>query len=446
MEDAMVLRTIPRLTSLFLILIFVLTFLWPLAQVPVKAASPVFVRPDGHDYECNGLEDEPYPGGTGPLPCAFKTFWKAHDEVDDPGIIYVGAGTYSDVFSIGKSVTVIGAGVDTTIIDRGEDPQGIIISGGVPPTVDISNLTVRNSINAGPGGGIVVVSGTVTLRDCAIQNNTANSGGGIQNWDHLTIERCTINGNIATGSFGGGGIENLGTLVLIDSSVADNHADTPNARGGGILNDNDDLSEAVQIIRTTLSGNSANYFGSALADSGDGHVWLANVTITGNTIAAGYGTVSVSAGHSVDIWNSTIAGNYAGGPGTMGGVLTESPVILANTILADNDYSNCSVSGAGLITTTGANIDSGSTCGFTAGPNMPNTDPLLGSLADNGGYTETMALLPGSPAIDTGYGTVCSLFPVDAVDQRGVARPIGVGCDIGAYEAPMWLFLPLLMR
>jgi hypothetical protein len=57
-----------------------------------------------------------------------------------------------------------------------------------------------------------------------------------------------------------------------------------------------------------------------------------------------------------------------------------------------------------------------------------------------------MALLPGSPAIDAGYGLVCSMFPVDGVDQRGVARPIGLGCDIGAYEAPMWLFLPLIMR
>ena len=77
---------------------------------------------------------------------------------------------------------------------------------------------------------------------------------------------------------------------------------------------------------------------------------------------------------------------------------------------------------------------------------MPNTDPLLGPLADNGGYTETMELLPGSPALEVGHGLICTMTPVDSVDQRGVARPIGLGCDIGAYEAPMWLFLPLVMR
>ena len=101
-----------------------------------------------------------------------------------------------------------------------------------------------------------------------------------------------------------------------------------------------------------------------------------------------------------------------------------------------------------MITTTGSNIDSGTSCGFGGGPNMFNTDPLLGPLADNGGYTETMALLPGSPALEAGNGLICSMIPVDGVDQRGVARPIGIGCDIGAYESqyPYSLFLPLIMR
>jgi hypothetical protein len=446
MEDTMNLRSISRLVPLFLLLLITLVLVLPSAQAPVKAASPVYMRPDGHDYECDGSVDVAYPGGTGPLPCAFQTFWKAHNEVDDPGIIHVGAGTYTGVFSIGKSVTVIGAGIDQTIIDRAGSPQGIIISGGAPPTVVISNLTVRNSINIGSGGGVVIVNGTVSLRDCVIQNNTAWSGGGIENWGDLTIERCTISGNVATGNFGGGGIYNLGTLVLIDTSVVDNHADTAGANGGGILNDNDDPGEYVHIIRTTLSGNSADNNGSALKDQGDRPVWLANVTVTDNTITSGDGSIMITAGKTTDIWNSTIAGNHAGGPGVEGGVMTASTLILANTILADNDNSNCYVTGAGFITTTGSNIDSGSTCGFTAGPNMPNTDPLLGPLADNGGYSETMALLPGSPAIDAGYGLVCSMFPVNGVDQRGIARPIGLGCDIGAYEAPMWLFLPLIMR
>jgi hypothetical protein len=371
---------------------------------------------------------------------------KAHDVVDDPGIIHVGAGTYADVFSIGKSVTVIGAGVGLTIIDRGGAPQGILVDHSIsPPTVTISDLTIQNSTNAGPGGGVVIWNADVTLRDCVIQDNSAWSGGGIDNSGELTIERCTISGNSATEDFGGGGIINRGTLTLIDSSVVNNHADATNASGGGILNNNDP-GEYVHIIRTTLSGNTADEFGSALKDQGDGHTWLANVTVTGNTITSGDGTIMITAGKITDIWNSTIAWNNTGGPGVEGGIVTASTLILANTILADNDTSNCYLTGAGSISTPGANIDSGSTCGFSAGLNMPNTDPLLMPLADNGGYTRTMALLPGSPAIDAGSGIICSTLPVDGVDQRGVARPIGPGCDLGAYEAPAWLYLPLLMR
>ena len=438
----MVLRSISRSTSLFLILIFALILLWPLAQAPVKAASPVYMRPDGDDWQCNGLVDAPYPGGTGPLPCAFQTFWKAHNEVDDPGTIYVGAGTYTDVFGIDKSITVIGAGIDQTFIDGG----GHIYINDPTVSVTISNFTVQNEDSPGEFGGVVVIwDGTVTLRDCAVQNNQAWSGGGIYNNGNLTIERCTISGNSATGEFGGGGIDNRGTLTLIDSSVINNHADTSSASGGGILNSNDPV-EDVRIIRTTLSGNTADDEGSALKDQGGGPVWLANVTVTGNTITSGDGTIFITGGGTLDVWNSTIADNHAGGPGFEGGIVTDSPVILANTILADNDNSNCLITGAGLITTTGSNIDSGTSCGFGGGPNMFNTDPLLGPLADNGGYTETMALLPGSPVIDAGYGLVCSMFPVDGVDQRGVIRPIGLSCDIGAYEAPMWLFLPLIMR
>ena len=438
----MFLRRIPRSIAFLLLLSLPFILIWSVPGRPAEAASPVYLRPDGHDYECNGLVDAPYPGGTGSLPCAFQTFLRAHSQVDDAGTIYVGAGVYTDVFFISKSVTVVGAGVGQTIIDGG----GYIFINNLTAFVIISDLTVQNSIKVGVGGGVLISNGTVTLRDCAVLNNEAFIGGGIYNSGNLTIERCTISNNVATGDFGGGGIFNEGTLVLIDSSVVNNHADTLNANGGGIINVNDAPGEYLHIIRTTLSGNSADKYGSALSDYGAGHTWLANVTVTGNTIASGDGTIYITAGKTMDVWNSTIAGNQAGGPGVEGGIMTYSPVILANTILADNDNSNCHIFGAGAITTIGANIDSGSTCGFVAGPDMPNTDPLLGPLADNGGYTETMELLPGSPAIDAGYGLVCSMFPVDGVDQRGVARPIGLGCDIGAYEAPMWLFLPLVMR
>lgn len=83
------------------------------------------------------------------------------------------------------------------------------------------------------------------------------------------------------------------------------------------------------------------------------------------------------------------------------------------------------------MTSLGHNLDSGSTCGFASPGDLSNTDPKLGPLQNNGGFTATHALLPGSPAIDAGSPDC----PPLAIDQRGVARPQGPACDIGAYEA-----------
>ena len=178
----MFLRRIQRSIAFLLLLSLPFILIWSVPGRSAEAASPIYMRPDGDDLQCNGLVDAPYPGsGTG-QPCAFQTFWKAHNEVDDPGIIYVGAGTYTEVFTIGKSVTVIGAGVDQTIIDGG----GKIIIGGLTTSPIISNFTVQNVDSPpGEGGGVVIFSGngTVTLRDCVVQNNQTWAGGGSPIWE-----------------------------------------------------------------------------------------------------------------------------------------------------------------------------------------------------------------------------------------------------------------------
>lgn len=95
----------------------------------------------------------------------------------------------------------------------------------------------------------------------------------------------------------------------------------------------------------------------------------------------------------------------------------------------------------------GNNIEDTDTCGFAASGDQPNTDPLLGPLADNGGETQTHILLPGSPAVDEETNTGCP-----SIDQRDVSRPInGAGvslalCDIGAVEAMIDHYLPLISR
>jgi len=128
------------------------------------------------------------------------------------------------------------------------------------------------------------------------------------------------------------------------------------------------------------------------------------------------------------VTNSTFFGNSATASNG-GGIYSSNSATLQNTIVANNTTGgNC----RGSITNDGNNIDDGTTCGWSsANGSMSGTNPLLGALANNGGSTQTMALLAGSPAINTGNNAFCP-----ATDQRGVSRPQPVGgtCDIGAYE------------
>jgi hypothetical protein len=150
-----------------------------------------------------------------------------------------------------------------------------------------------------------------------------------------------------------------------------------------------------------------------------------NVTLAANTLQAG----ASGAGGSGSSGNGS-----PGNPGLASGwsVLAYGGVLhVANSILASNASGNCS-SVSGTIEDGGYNLDSGTSCRFWA-PNhsLSNTDPMLIPLANNGGSARTMALWFGSPAIDAG-GTSANGCP--ATDQRGVSRPQGTACDIGAYE------------
>src|SRR5262249_26330441 len=96
----------------------------------------------------------------------------------------------------------------------------------------------------------------------------------------------------------------------------------------------------------------------------------------------------------------------------------------------------CATLEGGTIVNGGHNLSTDDTCGFGAGGDSvdPKLDPA--GLVDHGGLTPTIALLDDSPARDAGDDAVCTASPVDGIDQRGIARPIGAHCDIGAFEAP----------
>ena len=174
---------------------------------------------------------------------------------------------------------------------------------------------------------------------------------------------------------------------------------------------------------------------------------MTNVTISGNSASDFYGGqtggIFVESG-SLFVANSTIANNVGGGGRGIGNILGDQTII--NSILTGHEGSDC-WNGSATFVSGGNNIEGGTSCEFTQPTDLQNTNPLIGPLQDNGGLTETHALLPGSPAINAANDTVCAVSPVNGVDQRGVNRPQGTHCDIGAYEfegnAPPALLLNL---
>jgi len=330
-------------------------------------------------------------GGT----CTLRAAIQEANALPGPDTITVPAGTYlltiegrdedaavTGDLDITDDVTITGAGADLTILDGNGVDRILDIelpASRVTIVVAIAALTIRNG-NSGPGaladGGGLYNSGTLTLRNVVVANNTtaAANGGGITSINDITLTDCVVSGN-TTATYGGG-IDNFGTATLENVTVSGNMS----GLGGGIANDD----------------------GSAVAA-------LTNVTIADNSASPGSG-----------------GGFYNLGAATL------RYVIVANSPSGDN----CAGGTSATLTSQGHNLDSGNTCGFAGPGDLVNMDPQLGPLQDNGGPTPTQALLPGSPAIDAG-GDDC---PPPATDQRGFPRPEdgnGDGmatCDIGAFE------------
>jgi hypothetical protein len=275
------------------------------------------------------------------------------------------------------------------------------------------------------GGAIYQIGGTLTLADCSLSDNRAQGGPGLS----------TIGGGTAApGGAASGGALHLqsGAAFLTNSTVANNLAqggdgDTTGfqggsksggAFGGALFN-----AGSVSLLNCTLAGNEA-VGGSGLAPGatrGDG---------MGGAIynAAGFGVLT----HVTIANNAARAGStgIANSGAAQGGGLfsTNGSLTLRNTLLAYSPSgSNCFGS---AFTDEGNNISSDASCPFTASGSKSNSDPVLAPLDDYGGPTPTMPLLAGSPAIDGASSAFCP-----PTDQRGIARPFGPACDIGAFES-----------
>lgn len=298
-------------------------------------------------------------------------------------------------------LTLRGAGAGLTVID-GQHNGRILTNVSAAGPVIVQGVTLTGGSSA--AGGAILAEGleSLTVRESSLTgNNASERGGAISANTSLTVVDSSITGDSADR---GGAISiRLSPLTLLRSTVSSNIA----AFGsGGALELVDELGSGVvaTVIDSTLVSNFSWVAGGAIAAGEKDKLAIRYSTITGNSAHSG------------------------GGGGVAGSPLTG--VTLEGAILSGDAPNECA--GISSVTTLAANIVFGaSSCPFL-GPPPLGADPKLGALSANGGLGATLAPLRGSPAVNAG-GASCPTS--EAVDERKVARPRGVACDLGAFES-----------
>ncbi len=287
---------------------------------------------------------------------------------------------------------VSGGGTDSTAVLDGftitagnangsypADRAGGMYNLGSGPT--LANLIFSSNSATYYGGGMDNENSNPALTNVTFSNNSALTGGGMYNWHSSpTLKNLTFKDNLAS-------------------------------YAGGMYNE----TSSPTLTNATFNGNSVTNFGGGMLNTANSSPVLTNVTFSGNSASNGGGMYN-------DFGNpqnrdSIFWGNSASVAGAEIYDISSTPS-LADSVIAGG-------------------CPSGATC-----TNILTTDPQLGLLGNNGGFTQTMALSAGSSAIDTGNDATCA-----STDQRGVARPQGAHCDMGAYEwidYPYQIYLPLV--
>ncbi len=293
---------------------------------------------------------------------------------------------------------------------------GGLYSAGSSSNLILNNSTVIGNQSNSNGGGLYN-DGPASLSSVSLIDNRTLfvSGGGIFNGSNgqLTVRQSTLVGNLAPGGNGGGIFNSPNArLLATGSTLFKNYS----GQSGGGINNRGTLTltqSALYSNTTTLQGGSGLYNNASAR--------LSNVTFSYNTVLSSTTGAILNDSGALEVVNGTISHNAWPALARTGG-----SIVLTNTIVA------ASIGGVNCnspLTSNGYNLDSGSSCGLHATGDISNTDPLLGPLVNNGGATLTRILQTGSPAIDAGNDSICP-----GVDQRGVTRPQGDHCDIGAYE------------
>jgi hypothetical protein len=299
--------------------------------------------------------------------------------------------------------------------------RNITIQGPGPASLTVRRDTGGNyRIFNVTSGATVVLNGLTIANGYLDQDIDDDNGGGISNRGTLTVSNSALTGNFAWGL--GGGMVNWGTLTVSNSTFSTNYS--PNW-GGGIGNRG-----TLTVNNSTLSGNEG-YIGGGIYNWSGATLIVSNSTVAGNTAGDGGGGIRNDDYSTLTINNCTIAGNSVR-HGFGGGISLQGTSAVRNTIIAGNSATYGPDVLAEAFGSQGHNLigntqDSG---GYDP-TDLLNVDPLVGPLQDNGGPTQTRALLPGSPAIDAGDNTGAPDW-----DQRGPGFPRIVNgiIDIGSFE------------
>lgn len=315
-----------------------------------------------------------------------------------------------NVLSIASDITIngMGASAGNTVVSGNGDRIVLQITGS--PTAHLHNLAIVGGTGHGSvfGGGVYIGGGTTTLSRVVVGGNNAagsvtQQGGGIYVYEFATLNLIDseVSGNTAVNGGGGVSVRVLSTANITRSTIRGNSLTNPGATGGGM-----DARGTLDLVNSTISGNTAAGGGGGLSVGGGGTANIRFTTIADNSSGVNNGQLQVF-GATAHMGSSIVANPSAG--------------------------LNCRLQ-AGTLTSDGYNLDSGVDCGFGAAGDINSADPLLGPLTYAAPlFPETHALQAGSPAINA--GPTSGLLP--ATDERGAARVQKGRADIGAYESAL---------
>jgi hypothetical protein len=375
------------------------------------------------------------------------------------------------IAAYGGSVALVG---DTITNSQSDGPGGVLFAGSRVGTVAVEDATITGSVahnqaegfalgNGGamqlenPGGSTISQStldgnsaenvggaidaygsaGPVTVEDSRFSDDAAAVGGAIDTYESaspLTISGSTFHGDSATGTGGAGGalyIYSYPATTITSSSFS---GDEAGGQGGAIW----EQGGRVDASDSTFTADTAGEAGGAISEAGGHGVGLTNDTLDGNHAALAGGALYLPREGADTLLNDTLTRNSA--PKGGGIYEPEHATSIENTIIAANtggswpegggDCFGAKATATAATADAGGNLDGDRTCfSSSVAGDHPGVSPLLGTLAVNGGLTETDALLAGSPAIGAG---VNAPLACPASDQRGVSR--SGRCDSGAYQ------------